>query len=137
MIRLSNNTSIPEAELSFQPIRASGPGGQNVNKVSSAVQLFFDIHASSLPEFYKARLLRVRDRRLTAEGVIVIRAQEHRSLEKNKMAAMERLRQMILSATETKKKRRPTKPSISSKKRKIEGKKKRDRTKALRKPPDF
>ena len=108
-----------------------------MNKVSSAVQLFFDIHASSLPEFYKARLLRVRDRRLTAEGVIVIRAQEHRSLEKNKMAAMERLRQMILSATETKKKRRPTKPSISSKKRKIEGKKKRDRTKALRKPPDF
>ncbi|MBC2603676.1 alternative ribosome rescue aminoacyl-tRNA hydrolase ArfB [Puniceicoccus vermicola] len=137
MLRLSNNVSIPAAELSFQAIRASGPGGQNVNKVSSAVQLFFNVRESSLPEFYKSRIFRLRDSRLTAEGIIVIRAEEHRSLEKNKTAAMERLRQMILKATETQKKRRPTRPTLGSKNRRIDSKKKRGKTKALRKRPDF
>ena len=137
MLRLSNNVSIPAAELSFQAIRASGPGGQNVNKVSSAVQLFFNVRESSLPEFYKSRIFRLQDSRLTAEGIIVIRAEEHRSLEKNKTAAMERLRQMILKATETQKKRRPTRPTLGSKNRRIDSKKKRGKTKALRKRPDF
>ena len=134
MLRLSQKVTIPASELSFQ---ASGPGGQNVNKVSSAVQLFFDVKRSSLPSFYKERILRVPDQRLTRDGVIVIRAEEHRSFEKNKLAALERLEDLIRRATTPEKKRRATRPTLGSKKRRVESKKKRGKTKELRKRPDY
>jgi len=137
MLTLSKNVSIPDSELSFQPIRASGPGGQKVNKTSCAVQLFFEIQSSSLPTFYKERLLRLRDRRVTGDGRIIIEAQEFRSLEKNKEEALRRLRQLIRVATATQKKRRPTKPSKASRRRNIESTKRRGRIKSLRKRPDF
>ena len=137
MLRLSQKVTIPASELSFQAIRASGPGGQNVNKVSSAVQLFFDVKRSSLPSFYKERILRVPDQRLTRDGVIVIRAEEHRSFEKNKLAALERLEDLIRRATTPEKKRRATRPTLGSKKRRGESKKKRGKTKELRKRPDY
>tara|TARA_R100000027_G_scaffold63666_2_gene56539 strand:+ start:5610 stop:6023 length:414 start_codon:yes stop_codon:yes gene_type:complete len=137
MLRLSQKVTIPASELSFQAIRASGPGGQNVNKVSSAVQLFFDVKRSSLPSFYKERILRVPDQRLTRDGVIVIRAEEHRSFEKNKLAALERLEDLIRRATTPEKKRRATRPTLGSKKRRVESKKKRGKTKELRKRPDY
>ena len=137
MLRLSQKVTIPASELSFQAIRASGPGGQNVNKVSSAVQLFFDVKRSSLPSFYKEKILRVPDQRLTRDGVIVIRAEEHRSFVKNKLAALERLEDLIRRATTPEKKRRATRPTLGSKKRRVESKKKRGKTKELRKRPDY
>ena len=132
MLVISNNVSIPDDEIDLIAIRAQGPGGQNVNKVSSAIHLRFDIEASSLPEYYKERLLALKDKRLTKEGVLVIKAQKHRTQEKNRSDALERLQEIIKSASTVQKARRPTRPTKGSKLRRLDGKKKRSQTKNLR-----
>lgn len=123
---------IPEEEIEFSAIRAQGSGGQNVNKVSNAVHLRFDIRASSLSELNKQRLLAYSDQRINSEGVIVIKAQQHRSLEKNRAEAVERLHELIQQATTVQKARRATKPSRSVKAKRVDSKTKRGRTKNLR-----
>ena len=110
------------AEVSFSAIRAQGAGGQNVNKVSNAVHLRFDVRASSLPEALKERLLATRDQRISDEGVVVIKAQQHRSLEKNREEALSRLAELIEAAARVPPVRRPTKPTRASQRRRLEGK---------------
>jgi len=122
----------PDSELQFLAIRAQGAGGQNVNKVSNAVHLRFDIRASSLPDEIKHRLLAMRDQRITDDGIVVIKAQQFRSLEKNRAEARMRLHELIAKAAVRPKLRRPTKPTRTSQVRRVEGKVKRGRIKALR-----
>jgi ribosome-associated protein len=121
-----------EAQSSFSAIRAQGAGGQNVNKVSSAVHLRFDIAASTLPEALKARLLAVRDQRITDEGVVVIKAQAHRSQDMNRAEALQRLTQLVRSAERVPRVRRATKPTYGSTQRRLEGKSQRGQVKAAR-----
>lgn len=124
-----------DAELDFSAIRASGPGGQNVNKVSNAVHLRFDIRASSLPEAVKARLLVRGDQRITADGIVVIKAQDSRSLERNRADAVARLIELVQAAAHVPKARRATQPTYGSQQRRLEGKAKRSNVKAQRRAP--
>ncbi len=119
-------------EVEFSAIRAQGAGGQNVNKVSSAIHLRFDIHASSLPEDVKARLLALNDSRITQEGVLVLKAQQHRTQEMNRSDALARLQEVVDSVATPPKARRATKPSYGSKQRRLEGKSQRSTIKGLR-----
>ena len=137
MLRISHMVSIPDGEIDISAIRSQGAGGQNVNKVASAVHLRFDVRASSLPDFYKRRLLTLRDKRLTKDGVIVIKSQEHRSQERNKDEALGRLQQMVKAVAVLPKARRVTKPSKGAKRRRLENKAKRSQLKASRKKVDL
>ena len=132
MIVLSRNVTINDNELEISAIRAQGAGGQHVNKSSTAIHLRFDIRASSLPDFYKERLLSASHHLITADGMVVIKAQEHRSQEMNRESALKRLENLIRELTVVEKTRRATRPTLASKRRRLEGKAQRSTTKALR-----
>ena len=137
MLTISERLSIPLNEIEFKAIRAQGCGGQNVNKVSSAIHLRFDIQRSSLPEHYKERLLSYQDQRISTDGVIVIKAQSFRDQERNKEDALLRLQQLIQAATTVEKPRRATKPTRSSQRKRMDKKNKRGQIKKGRGKVDF
>ena len=132
MVQISHNLSIPDSEIEISFVRSQGAGGQNVNKVASAAHLRFDIGASSLPEPIKQRLLGLKDKRISKEGVLVIKAQAHRTQEKNRDDALKRLWQLVRSVTVVRRKRIATKPTRASKERRLERKTQRGRVKVLR-----
>lgn len=132
MLEISKKISIPDKEIEITAIRSQGAGGQNVNKVSSAIHLRFDIRNSSLPQIYKQRLMMLKDHRITKEGTIVIKAQEYRSQEKNRQMAILRLQELIKKAGTTPRKRKPTKPSLRSQMNRMDSKSRRGQVKRLR-----
>ncbi|MBW1838378.1 MAG: aminoacyl-tRNA hydrolase [Deltaproteobacteria bacterium] len=132
MLNISNNVSLDENEITFEAIRAQGSGGQKVNKTSVAIHLRFDIAASSLPDFYKEKLLSLKDKRITKEGIIVIKSQQHRSQEQNRDEALKRLTELIKSVNVVQKKRIATKPTKGSVNRRLKSKKKHAGKKRLR-----
>jgi ribosome-associated protein len=131
-LAITDSLAVPLAEIAWEAVRAQGAGGQNVNKVASAVHLRFDIAASSLPDVYKARLLRLRDHRITAGGVIVIKAQQARSQEQNRALALQQLAELIRRVTVERKNRRTTQPTRAAQERRLSQKKRRGQNKALR-----
>ena len=137
MLRITENVLIDEDEIDFEAVRSQGPGGQKVNKTSAAIHLRFDINASSLPELYKERLRALKDSRITKEGVIVIKSQQHRSREQNREEALQRLVELIRSVTISRKKRIATKPTKGAVKQRLQSKKKHGEKKKLRKEVDF
>jgi len=132
VLQISRNLTIPEEEIEMSAIRAQGAGGQNVNKVSSAIHLRFDIAASSLPEAWQQRLLALRDKRINKDGVVIIKAQQYRTQEKNRQDALERLRELIKSVAVVPKARRATRPTRSSQKKRLDSKTQHGKTKRLR-----
>lgn len=137
MLSITDSLSIEEDEIVIEAVRAQGPGGQKVNKTSAAIHLRFDISASSLPDVYKARLLSLKDSRITKEGVIVIKSQQHRSREQNREEALARLAELIRSVTVSKKRRIATKPTKGAVKQRLHSKKKHGEKKQLRKRVDY
>jgi len=135
MLKISEQVCIADDEIEISAIRAQGAGGQNVNKVSSAIHLRFDIEASSLPEAVKKRLLSAHDRRITADGVVIIKAQNHRKQDKNRAEALSRLSELIGTALKTPKKRIPTRPGRAAKQKRLDSKKQRSSLKKLRSKP--